>query len=652
MTTPNALRRATFGDFIVDFDSFELRKHGIRLKLQDQPFQILKLLLRRPGELVTREQLRAELWTENTFVDFDAGLNAAIRRLRDALNDSAEEPRYIETLPRHGYRFIAPVEIVAQPAPTPPEEVFIANVSGNGHQEVGVSAEPGGLLATKQTRLFGMSWVRKLAAACALLVAVGVSTVVLRSGVFAKRSVDGRAYSIAVLPLQNLSGDASQDYFADGMTDALITNLAQSNSLQVISRTSSTRYKGTQKPLPEIGHELNVSLVIEGSVIRTGNHVRITAQLLDAAKDRLLWAGRYDRDLNDVFQLQSELASAVTLEVVGRLTPDEGSSMVAQVRPVNPESYEAYLKGKYFLDKWTGEGFEKAKGYFQQSIDLDPSYADGYAGLSEYYATVAFLGIVPPRDSWLKAEGLITKALEIDHSSSSDHAQLGMIKLQFGCDRAAAETELSHALRLNPGNMSALDFHSYYLLEVGRTDEAIAEKRRVLEHDPLSVKTSAELGLYLFLAGHTDEAIAQLQKALDLDPNYAAAHMRLGWAYTRKQQYDRAVAEIRKAIVLDKKPMRLANLGEVYALWGKRQEAMRTISALREMSKQRYVAPTTIALVYARLGEKKAAISWLEKAKPEDDPKVSDPGFESLRSDPRFKMLETRLKAGPSCPAF
>jgi tetratricopeptide (TPR) repeat protein len=310
---------------------------------------------------------------------------------------------------------------------------------------------------------------------------------------------------------------------------------------------------------------------------------------------------------------------------------------------VNPQAYEAYLKGKYFLDKWTGEGFEKAKVYFQQSIDLDPGYPEGYMGLAEYYGTVAFMGMVPSREAWLKAETLLAKSLEMDNSSSDTHALLGMIKLQFRCDRAAAEKELNLALELNPGDMGALDWHSYYLLEIGSKDEAIAEKKRVLEHDPLSVRTNAELGLYFLDSGRIDEAIAQLQKTLELDPNYAAAHMRLGAAYEEKEEYGQAVIEIQKAISLDKKPVRLAQLGELYARWGKRQEASETIGQLQEMSKQRYVAPTMIALIYSRLGQNEAAIAWLEKANPDDDPKISNAAFDTLRSDPRFKILEARL---------
>jgi len=493
------------------------------------------------------------------------------------------------------------------------------------------------------------------------LVAVGFSIVFFvslrlvrfRQFVFGEPShgVTRAIKSLAVLPLENLTGDSSQEYFVDGMTDALITNLTKVSSLRVISRTSAMHYKGTRKPLREIAGELNVAAVVEGAVFRSGDRVRISAQLVDPTNDRNLWARNYDeREVRDVLQLQNELASAVAQEVAGRLTPDEESRFSSKTRQVNPEAYEAYLKGEYFLDKWTVDGFAKAKDYFAQSINLDPSYADAYTGLAEYYAIVAFMDVVPPREAWLKAEGLLAKALKMDTNSSRAHTLLGMIKLQFRCDPAAAEKELNLALNLNPGDMHALDLHSYYLLELGRRDEAITEKRSVLQHDPLRVITNAELGLYFLNSGRIDEAILQLQKTLELDPNYAAAHMRLGFAYEKKEQHRQAITEMQKAISLDRKPDRLAQLGEIYARLGKRQEALEMVRELQQMSMQRYVSPTNIALVYSRLGQNEAAIAWLQKAKPSDDPRISDTGFDALRLDPRFKTLEARLKPDQSCP--
>jgi TolB-like protein/Tfp pilus assembly protein PilF len=459
--------------------------------------------------------------------------------------------------------------------------------------------------------------------------------------------------SIVVLPLENLSGDAAQDYFADGITDALITSLSRIGALRVISRTSSMHYKATHESLPEIARELNVDAVVEGTVAKSGTRVRISARLIDPRSEQHLWTRQYDNELQDILQLQNDLASAIALEVAGRLSSKQGLRPTAKARSVNPQAYEAFLKGEYFLDKWTGEGFEKAKGYFQQSIDLDPAYANGYTGLAEYYAIIAFLNQAPSRDAWLKAEDLLSKSLAIDNTSSRAHTLLGMIKFQFHCDQVAAEKELNYAMQLNPGDMNALDLHSYFLLEIGHFDQAIKEKRRVLDHDPLRVITNAELGLYLLQAKLIDEAMIQLQKTLELDPNYAPAHARLGLAYAEKQQYGQAVLETRKAISLNRSSATLiSQLGEIYARWGKKQQALGTIRELQRISKQRYVAPNLRAVIYARLGEKDAALAWLENAKPDDQPKITDPGFDGLRSDPKFNKLEAHLKPDPTCPAF
>jgi serine/threonine protein kinase/Tfp pilus assembly protein PilF len=458
--------------------------------------------------------------------------------------------------------------------------------------------------------------------------------------------------SLAVLPFENHTGDSSQDYFVDGITDTLIADLTNLGSLRVISRTSSTHYKGTHKALPEIARELNVDAAVVGTVMLSGNRVRISAQLVDAASDQNLWARDYDRDLQDVLNLQSELAAAVAHEVAGKLSLEERSRLTSKLQSVNPEAYEAYLKGFYFYQKETDEGFEKAKEYFQKSIDLDPTYAPAYLGLGETYGFMAYTRRVNSTEAWLKAEDLLTKTLELDPNSSLAHALIGMIKLQFRCDRLAAEKELKRALDLNPGDIDALDYHSYYLLEIGQTDEAIVEKKRVLEHDPVSVGTSAELGLYYLRAGRNDEAIQQLQKTLELDPNYPSALARLGTAYANKQQYDRAVVEIKKAIAVDSTPGKLGNLGDVYARWGKTQEALEVIQELKEMSKQRYVSPSLIARIYARLGEKDQALTWIAKSKKEDQPPISDPGFDTLRSDSRFKIHETLLNPDPACPSF
>lgn len=641
-------RKVRFGAYLVDFRSEELFKHGIRIKLQDQPFQILTILLESPGELVSREELRRKLWSEETFVDFDAGLNAAVRKLRDALSESAEAPRFIETLPRHGYRFIAQVEAV--PEPRPPEE---SPPPAKPTMEISPPqfVSP---LAVEEARTMrsGVVWNWIWAG---FLFAAGVLVVILtttswRSRFFSTRASTG-IQSIAVLPLQDLSGDPSREYFADGMTDALITDLAQIKSLRVISRTSSMQFRGTKKRLPEIARDLNVDALVEGTVVRSGSRVRINAQLIRADNEGHLWAQSYERSMSDVVELQAEVATRIAAEIQANLTAQENAKLT-KGRAVNPEAYENYLRGEYFSSKETNEGFEKAIEYYQKSIDLDPNFAPAYVGLAENFGFMAYTRRTDPKEAWNKSEILLQKALELDPNSSLAHVLVGMTKLQYHCDRPGAEKEIQKALELDPADMHAVDYHSYYLLEVGRADEAIAQKKKVLERDPVSVGTSAELGLYLLNAGRYEEAVQQLQKTLELDPNFPPALTRLGLAYEGQQKYEQAVMWIKKALAVDPIPGRLGRLGEVYARWGKKEEALEVVEELKKMGQQRYVSPNVMALIYARLGQNEKALSYLEKAAKEDAPSLSDSGFDNLRPNPRFKVVEARLVKHSHCPAY
>jgi TolB-like protein/DNA-binding winged helix-turn-helix (wHTH) protein/Tfp pilus assembly protein PilF len=628
------LRVVQFGIFEVDLRSGELRKAGTRVKLHDQPFQVLVMLLEHPGELVTRDEIRQKLWPGDTFVDFDHGLNSAINRLRDALGDSADTPRFIETLPRRGYRFIGTVSASARSEGVPATETVPAT-----------RTEPNSARVGRNTRY---GWIALALASVLVAALAGLRFRVVHARLLPRTLHTVPIRALAVLPLQNLSGDDSQEYLADGMTDALTTNLANISSLRVISVTSAMHYKGSHQALPEIARELNVDAVVEGSVVRVGDRVRIDAQLIQAVPERHLWANAYERDLGDVLMLQSEVTWAIAAQVQAKVSPRE-RTLLASARPVNPQAYEAYLKGEYFLNKWSTDGFEKAKNYLQKSINLDPTYAPGYAGMGNYYSLVAFRRMAPPRSAYLKAEVFSRKALELDETATEAYTILAMIKLLFRCDPSGAEKDLNRVRELYPGDMGALEAHSYYLVEIGRMDEAIVEKKRALEDDPLSVSANAEFGLYLWRAGRNDEAIQQFQKTLELDPNYAPAHSRLGMAYASKQQYSQAVAELKKGIALDKTPERMWVLTDVYDNWGKRREARATLHELVRMSAHRYTPPQIIAGFYARFGDKAAALAWLGRASEDDMPDLSASGFDSLRSDPRFRNLEKRFQAAGVC---
>jgi TolB-like protein/DNA-binding winged helix-turn-helix (wHTH) protein/lipopolysaccharide biosynthesis regulator YciM len=650
MTVASQTRRIRFGAFEVDLASNELFKHGIRIKLQDQPFQILTILLERPREVVSREELRRKLWAEDTFVDFDAGVNAAIRRLRDALNDSADQPRYIETLPRHGYRFIAETEMVPIETNSP---IFAAPPPISAPDAP--SATAGEQLPSRETipppqRARLLVWLSTAAVTGGLILLLVLSTEGWRHRIF-QAHASPRIQSIAVLPLQNLSGDPAQEYFADGMTDALITNLAHISSLQVISRTSVMRYKNSREPLSKISKDLNVDAVVEGSVVRAGNRVRINAQLIEASSDRHVWASAFERDMSDVLTLQDEAAKSIATEIAANLTHQDKLQQKG-AKTINPAAYEAYLKANYFEAKQSSNGFEKAKQYYEQSIALDPTFAPAYVGLAEVYAWLAYTQRQAPAAASVKAESLLARALEIDSASSDAYVMRGMIKLQYRCDRAGAEKDLTQALDLDPTNVSALDYHSYYLLELGRWDEAIAEKKRVVALDPVSVGTISELGLYYDEAGRYEEAIQELQRALELDPNFAVARKRLGIVYANQGHFEQAITELKKGIALDQTPGTLGLLGDYYARSGNKQEALETIEELKGMSRRSYASPALIALIYARLGDENQALEWLGKAKPEDQANTGDPGFDFVRSNPRFKVIEAQLKPKDSCPLF
>jgi len=385
-------------------------------------------------------------------------------------------------------------------------------------------------------------------------------------------------------------------------------------------------------------------------VMPTGDRVRVDVQLIEANNGRRLWGKSYDRKISDVLSLQSDVTQAIVAEIQLKLSHENKSSPTG-VQSVNPQAYEAYLKGAYF---YRGDDLEKAIKYYQKSVDLDPTYAPAYLGLGETYGMLAFLesGSMLPSEAWLKSETNLAKTLELDPDSSLAHALTGMNRLLRHCDRPGAERELNLALQLDPGDMSTLDYHSYFLLVTGQMDQAITEKKKVLEHDPVSVGTKSELGMYLATAGRIDEAIQQFQDALELDPNSGMTRMRLGSAYAAKREYEQAIMQIRKAIAIEKRPRWLGNLGKVYAQWGKTDEALEVIGTLKEMSKQQYVSPSLAARIYALLGDSGQAFTWLEKAKKGDFPPLSDEGFDSIRSDPRFAQIEARIKPDVGCASL
>jgi eukaryotic-like serine/threonine-protein kinase len=456
-----------------------------------------------------------------------------------------------------------------------------------------------------------------------------------------------RIESLAVLPLQNLSGDKEQDYFADGMTDELITNLAKISNLRVISRTSVMQYKGTKKPLPQIGRELDVDAVVEGSVLRAGNRVRITAQLIQASTDRHLWAETYDRDLRDVLALQNDVAAAIGGEVQAKLTSQD-QKRLASARPVNPEAYQAYLKARYFSAKWTAEGNRKCAEYSQQAIGLDPTYAPAHATLASCYTSAATSGDQLATEAYPKAKAAAEKALQLDDTLAEAHAVSGSIKLGFDWDWSGAEQEFKRAVELNPNSFSAHLDYGLFLTAMGRPQEAVRETETAVKLDPLTPTTHLQLGWVLYYARRHDDSIAQLRKTLEMDPNLGYAHMELGWNYAQKRMYPEAILECRTAISqTPQNQVVLGSCGGVYGLAGKHQDALLLLSPLQKISAEGYLDPYNVASLYDGLGDNDHAMEWLTRAYREHSASLYGLRIETwtkgLRSDPRFQELLRRM---------
>ena len=636
-----SLKAVRFGPFEADLRAGELRKHGVKLKLVGQPFEVLAMLLESPGQLVTREELRTRLWPTDTFVDFDHGLNAAVNKLRDALSESAEKPTYVETLPRRGYRFISAVELpdslgLKLPVPEMPASLESPVVVA----ETQIPSRYG------RRRVF----VTALVLVVILAVVFGFDLGGVRHRLAGEPSVP-RIQSIAVVPLEILSKDPEQEYFADGMTDELITNLAQISALRVISRTSAMQYKGTKKSLSEIAWELHVDAVVEGTVMHSGDRVRITAQLIEASTDHHLWAASYDRDLQNVLSMQEEVTRAIVSEVRVKLTAQE-QARLANMHPINPEAFQLWLKGRYYWYKLNPEGLQKAIEYFQQALEKDPAYAPAYAGLADSYNLLAFFNVFPPREVMPKAKAAAVKALELDDNLAEAHVSLGWAGFTYDLDWPAAGKHLERAVVLNPAYPVAHSFYSLYLGALGRSEEGLTEAKRALDLDPVSPAIVHYVGVQLYMARRFDEAIEQCRKALELDPSFTPAHGTLGHVYAAKGMYREALAEYEKFATLSGgSPGSAALVGYAHARLGQRSGAFRVLDQLRAASKQRYVPAVSFATVYVGLGERKQALLWLEKAYDERTNSLAylkvQATWDPLRSDPRFADLVRRIGLPP-----
>jgi TolB-like protein/DNA-binding winged helix-turn-helix (wHTH) protein/Flp pilus assembly protein TadD len=623
-----ASRLLRFDDFELDVRAAELRKAGVKMRLQGQPIQVLAALLNRAGELVTREELRAQVWPVETFVDFDHSLHNAVARIREVLGDSAGTPRYIETLPRRGYRFIGTVERLGIEEPLP-------SAAAEPSLEAPVAPER----SNSRTILFA-----------ALLLTVVISTVLVLVSNLAHRSVATPSVrSIAVLPLDNFSGDPAQEYFVDGMTDELITDLAKIGSLRVISRTSVMRYKGTKKSLPEITRELNVDGIIEGSVTRFGQRVRIQAQLLYGPTDKHLWAETYDRDLGDVLTMQSEVAQAIAQQVRAQVTPQQQARFNA-ARPVNPEAYDAYSKGRYHLWNQFGmaQSLNQAKTYFEEAVRKDPGFALAHSGLADAYLYLAMFRHMSPESNYRPAKEAVRQALTLDDSIGEAHDTLALLSWRYDWNWDATERELNQAIALAPSYSCAHEDRAAYLAFRGRRSEAEAEVTKSLELDT-SVYSAITEAAVRYQLRDFDRLVEVSRRGIASNPNEWFEHFYLGVGYEGTGKRLESVAEYQKAVELSGGDQdATAALAHAYASVGRRAETQKILRALQQESAKVYVSPYLIATLYAALGDKDSAFKFLEKAYLEKSLDISwylkaDLRIDNLRSDRRYQDLLRRV---------
>lgn len=697
MNTAQDPRIVRFGSFEADLHTREIRKHGLKLKVQEQPFQVLAMLLARPGELVTREEIRSRLWPQDTFIDFDHGLNAAVRRLRDALNDDAENPRFVETLPRRGYRFIAPVEKLSFAAALQPE----AGVVSNATVEISRAAETGASSSEKVALNEGVNHERKTDSArvtitanrfaavvepvtpptvmsqtgrqkapipeqlvlqrleearAPKLVKVLLATIVMLGVVIAafvayrsesKKAKQPAIRSLAVLPLQNLSGDPAQQYLADGITEELIGRLSGIRDLRVISRTSVMRFKNTELSVPEIASVLGVDAVVEGSVMREGSRIRVHAQLIRAASDEHFWSESYDRELRDVLAMDADVAQAVANKVQVTMTGEEHQRLAA-LRPVSPEVYENYLKAKFALAKGNNKSnVEESIAHFNEAIRTDPTYAPSYLGLATAYLslTTVFMGGVAEQER-PRAELAARKALELDPESAEAHVLMASIA-EHQWRWPEAKSEYRRALDVRPNDAGAYSGLAWWLECQGRNAEALTMRRRARELDPLAI-SGAELGWDLFYARRYDQAIQELHSALAVKPDDAYALWILGFALIASHHPQDAIPVLKKGVAFsNNSPALIGLLVNASAQAGRRADALRLLDELKQRRRTGYVPTAAFVLAYLGLGEHDQTFVWLERGYKEQSNILQVlkvfPLFDPIRTDPRFIDLVHRV---------
>ena len=610
-----------FGTFVLDAAVGELYKAGIKIRLQDQSLHLLAAMLERPGEVITREELRKQLWPDDTFVDFEHSLNAAIKRLRDTLDDSAEQPRFIETVHRRGYRWIAPV--LSQPGSR--------SVPGDGSAPAVPIAKP--------PNPHRWSRVSTLWAALALLplfLGAILAWSITRRNARMDSSVNS-IHSLAVLPLENLSADPSQDYFADGITDELITMLAKNTRLRVISRTSVMQYKKAHRPLRDIARELGVDGIVEGAVARSGRRVRVNAQLIHAATDSHVWAESYDRDLNDVDLLPAELAQTIARQV--------GLAVSVSNKPerrISPEAHAAYLMGRYY---WFASSGEKSRPYFQKAIDLQPDWAAAWSGLADSFMDSAVSGTSPAKAFLVQGEEAARKAVALDDSLPEAHNSLAAFYFFYLWDWKRAEQESARVLELNPNFAEGHHLRGYVMGTLNRSEEDLQEQRKSMELDPFARPWA--VGRALIRARQFDAALNEARLRSVAQPNDMDLHFLLRDAYWHKGMEKESAQEWERALLLAGEVGSATAVRQVFGRGGYKAVLQWQLSDLGKKATRQYTSPLDFADIYAHLKRKDEAIRYLEQAYEEHAPGLvhiqGDPNLDFLHSDPRYEAILNKM---------
>lgn len=610
---------AIFEGFQLDLHTGELCRNGARVKLQPQPAKVLVLLASRAGEIVSRAEIAERVWGSETFVDFEHGLNYAIRQIRTALDDTAEQPRFLETVPKLGYRFIAAVQVLPAESATPPP---------SGKSQI-------------------RHWQPLAAALMAFLIAA------LAYQMWGRRSHPAAApekIRLAVLPFQNLTGQPAQEFVSDGFTEEMITQLGglEHDHLRVIARTSSMSYKNSSKPISQIARELEVQYVVEGSVRSWGDRIRVTAQLIHAQDQSHIWAHNYESDRKDILRVQSEIAEAISQQIRLSLSQEERSRL-NNASSVDPQVYELCLLGRYEWNKRTEDGLVRSIGYLRQAIDRDPAYAPAYAGLAEAYLVSAFYGRGSPQDLYDRAQVAAEHTVQLDNLNFQAHTTLGLVASSYL--RPGAAAEFQRALQINPNYATAHHWYAFDLWRTGQHEQALSELERAIELDPVSPIISTDKAMFLLSAGRVDDAVSVLKRTLDYTPQFSEAHRSLAIAYVQQGRLSEAALEARTA--LDLNPDNLgaqATVGYVDAVAGHRDQAQAVLHTLTGAGESKNQPWYFEAWIYVGLNQQEKALDCLDNEYHARTPMMIaitiEPIFKPLTGNPRFQKLLQNIRTG------